>query len=166
MYFWLDLVSTLSMITDIGWIMDIITETSDFNANNAEQATNLARAGRGARIGTRAGRITRVIRLVRLVRIIQLYKKVKPKTKVEVDDEFEKLDRINKKTENKENALTIPDQQDPGEVVIPQQSKVGKIINERIQKYVIILVLSMLFSFPILNIYTWIDEPTAYDFGL
>ena len=109
MYFWLDLVSTLSMITDIGWIMDIITETSDFNANNAEQATNLARAGRGARIGTRVGRITRVIRLVRLVRIIQLYKKVKPKTKVEVDDEFEKLDRINKKTENKENALTIPD---------------------------------------------------------
>lgn len=34
-YFWLDLVATLSMITDIGWIMDVLSETTDYHASNA-----------------------------------------------------------------------------------------------------------------------------------
>jgi len=29
-YFWLDLVSTISLITDIGWIWDAIVGTSDY----------------------------------------------------------------------------------------------------------------------------------------
>ena len=73
-YFWLDVISTVSLITDIGWIWDSIIGTGDYSASNAEQASSLARAGRGARIGTKAGRITRVIRLVRLIRIVKLYK--------------------------------------------------------------------------------------------
>jgi len=67
-YFWLDLVSTASLIMDIGWVMDRKGKTK------ATKATSLARAGRGARIGTKAGRITRVIRLIRLIRIVKLYK--------------------------------------------------------------------------------------------
>lgn len=35
-YFWLDLISTVSLITDIGWIWDPIIGTSDYNAGNAE----------------------------------------------------------------------------------------------------------------------------------
>lgn len=36
-YFWLDVISTLSLITDITWIWDEITgQTEDYNANNAE----------------------------------------------------------------------------------------------------------------------------------
>jgi hypothetical protein len=31
-FFWLDLISTVSLITDIGWIWDEITGTSDNNA--------------------------------------------------------------------------------------------------------------------------------------
>jgi len=31
-FFWLDLISTISLITDIGWIWDEITGTSDNNA--------------------------------------------------------------------------------------------------------------------------------------
>lgn len=46
-YFWLDLVSTVSLIMDIGWIMDRISGTG--GAANAKKATTLARAGRGAR---------------------------------------------------------------------------------------------------------------------
>ena len=74
-YFWLDVISTISLITDITWIWySIIGEQEDYSANSAEQAGQLARAGRGARIGTRAGRITRVIRLVRLIRVGRLCK--------------------------------------------------------------------------------------------
>ena len=70
-YFWLDLVSTLSLIMDIGWIMNA---GKDKSASSAKKASSLARAGRGARIGTKAGRVTRVIRLIRLIRIVKLYK--------------------------------------------------------------------------------------------
>jgi len=91
-YFWLDFISTISLITDIGWIWDQVIGTSDYSAGNAEQASQLARAGRGARIGTRAGRITRVIRLVRLIRIVKLYKSANSAiNRAEPDDEFAKL---------------------------------------------------------------------------
>jgi hypothetical protein len=70
-FFWLDLFSTLSLITDIEPAMDLIFGTSDADASDT---VSLARASRGARIGTRAGRMTRVIRLIRLIRIVKLYK--------------------------------------------------------------------------------------------
>ena len=37
-YFWLDLVSTLSLITDIGWIMDALLGINGTSATNAKQA--------------------------------------------------------------------------------------------------------------------------------
>ncbi len=73
-YFWLDLVATVSLLFDVGWIWEPLTGTQDFSAGNAEQATSLARAGRGARVGTKAGRIVRFVRMIRLIRIVKLYK--------------------------------------------------------------------------------------------
>lgn len=73
-YFWLDLVATLSLLTDIAWIWDEIVGTEDVDASNADQAGSVARAGRSARIGTRASRLARVIRLIRLIRVVKLYK--------------------------------------------------------------------------------------------
>lgn len=76
-FFWLDLISTVSLITDIGWIWDEIVGTSNNEGESADAAQNsaqLARSSRGAKIGSRAGRIARVIRLVRLIRVVKLYK--------------------------------------------------------------------------------------------
>jgi hypothetical protein len=70
-FFWLDLIATLSIITDIQPLMDVLM--GEGGAGSADTLT-LARASRGARIGTRAGRMARVIRLVRLVRVVKLYK--------------------------------------------------------------------------------------------
>ncbi len=63
-FFWLDLVSTLSMIPDCGWIWDPITGGG---STNATDLTGTARAGR-------VTRVIRVIRLIRLIRIVKLYK--------------------------------------------------------------------------------------------
>lgn len=71
-FFWLDLIATLSIISDIEPLMEWMLGDSS-NAAGADTVT-LARASRGARIGTRAGRMARVIRLIRLVRIVKLYK--------------------------------------------------------------------------------------------
>ena len=90
-YFWLDVISTLSLITDISWMWEIIVGNQDYAASDAEQAGQLARAGRGARIGTRAGRITRVIRLVRLIRVGRLWRQANDIQNKKSDDEFSKL---------------------------------------------------------------------------
>ena len=67
-FFWLDLVSTLSMLPDIGWFWDLVTgDETSINATNATQLAKTSRAGR-------VTRIIRVIRLIRLIRIVKLYK--------------------------------------------------------------------------------------------
>lgn len=71
-YFWLDLLATLSLIPDIGWIWDPIVGTDDGNS----QGTSAIQAGRASRAGTKAGRVVRIVRLVRLIRIVKLYKHV------------------------------------------------------------------------------------------
>ena len=171
-HFWLDVISSLSMVTDIGWIWESITETNDFSASNAQQATSLARAGRGARIGTKAGRIIRVIRLVRLIRIVKLYKStIKPHLKIQPDDEFTALDiKYQQKREAQSREKTDQPAEENKEEdkiqEVPEESRVGKVLNDRTQRSVIILCLTMLFSGPLLNINTWINEPTSFEMGL
>ena len=70
-YFWLDVISTMSLIFDISWIWDSLTGVDDVEASSL---TQLMRAGRGARVGTKAGRIVRIVRILRLVRVMKLYK--------------------------------------------------------------------------------------------
>jgi ABC-type nickel/cobalt efflux system permease component RcnA len=65
-FFYLDIISTLSLIPDIGWIWDSLIENS-YNTENATDFVKISRAGRTTRI-------IRVIRLVRLLRIVRLYK--------------------------------------------------------------------------------------------
>lgn len=73
-FFWLDLVSTVSLITDIQWIWNEMVGTSGSGTKKGTQATKIARAGRASRAGTRAARVIRVIRVIRLIRIAKLYK--------------------------------------------------------------------------------------------
>lgn len=74
-FFWLDIVSTLSILTDIEPVWAAVTNTGDSTeGTDSTDAAQIVRASRGARLGTRAGRMTRVIRLIRLIRIVKLYK--------------------------------------------------------------------------------------------
>jgi hypothetical protein len=61
-FFWLDLISTLSMITDVGWVMS--------GKNNGGNVGSLAKTGRASRVT----RVIRIVRLIRLIRIVKLYK--------------------------------------------------------------------------------------------
>ena len=70
-FFWLDLIATLSMFPDIGWLWDLVTgQGSTPQSGNAAQLAKTSRAGR-------VTRIIRVIRLIRLIRIVKLYKQAK-----------------------------------------------------------------------------------------
>ena len=70
-FFWLDIISTLSMIPDIGWLWNAITGQS--SGGDVESAGQLAKTSRASRVT----RVIRVIRLIRLIRIVKLYKQAK-----------------------------------------------------------------------------------------
>ena len=71
-YFWLDVISTLTLLLDVGWVSEVIFGTS--MASGALSSATLAKAARASKIGSRAGRIVRILRLIRLIRIVKLYK--------------------------------------------------------------------------------------------
>ena len=85
-FFWLDLVSTVSMIPDCGWLWDPITG----EGGGASKSTNdLAKTSRAGRVT----RVIRVIRLIRLIRIVKLYKQAKLAQKKAEERKKKKLER-------------------------------------------------------------------------
>lgn len=84
-YFWLDLVSTLTMLLDIGWINSAIFGTSAPSVfQKGKSGLVIARAARASKIGSKAGRLIRILRLIRLIRLAKLKKisdKIELKTK-------------------------------------------------------------------------------------
>lgn len=126
-YFWLDLVSTLSLIPDIGWIWDPIIGVSD--DSTPRDSSKLKSISQTSKAGTRTSRVIRIIRIVRLIRIARLYK-------------------------NAKNVLSkeVSDNEDDAEIYIPSESKVGKRLGDLTIKRVITLVLTMLFVMPLFDI--------------
>ncbi|KAG7377449.1 hypothetical protein PHYPSEUDO_011635 [Phytophthora pseudosyringae] len=72
--FYMDLISTLSVIPDVDWIWSQVVGTS--SSTSSSQAAAL-KAGRASRAGTKAGRIVRLVRLFRMLRILRVVKKNK-----------------------------------------------------------------------------------------
>ena len=115
-FFWLDIISILSMLLDVGWVSNLI-----FPAGRAGGLTNtsLVRAARASQIGARAGRIVRILRIVRLIRIIKIYKVsdrpslqdklIKKKKHVEKDRLFD-----SQKISEGEQSLQLRSQASPG----------------------------------------------------
>lgn len=64
-FFYLDLVATLSCITDI-------TLLFNNGASSGGGGAEIARAGRAARTGTRVGRLVRLVRIIRVVKLVAL----------------------------------------------------------------------------------------------
>ena len=97
-FFWLDIVSTFTLLFDVGWVRNFIFGIDDDDTGDADiweigsSATQIAKAARATKIGARAGRIVRIIRLVRLVQIIKIYKNIT----VEADGVLEDDDRKSK----------------------------------------------------------------------
>jgi len=88
-FFWLDILSTVTLLLDVGWISDLIFgQESDASSGNS--AAQVAKAARASRIGTRAARIIRIIRLIRLIRIVKLYKAAEKERSKKLEEEKNK----------------------------------------------------------------------------
>ena len=139
-YFWLDLVATLSLVTDIGWIWTQLIGVS----NSSSSGKQLQNAAKASRAGTRTSRILRIIRLIRLIRLVKLYKNAQIALKNEEDEES-----------MQEELQTIT-----------SESKVGKKLSEVTMKRVILIVLTMLTILPLFENEFYFNPLTSWEFGV
>lgn len=73
-FFWLDLVSTCSMLPDIGWFWELVDGWDNADGLESTQtAADITKTSRTSKIT----RVVRVIRLIRLIRVAKLYKQAK-----------------------------------------------------------------------------------------
>ena len=193
-FFWLDVVSTASQVFDIGWLSNIILQTED--NEQATSTGQLARAARTSRIGTKAAKITRIIRLIRLIRIVKLYKaaqkhdpekekkkklrkEAEEKAKLEKEDmeERERCEKlgIDPSSVEKEEDIYFEKHVQPlfmrgkdnGEEQDPyQETNVGRILEARTTKRVILLVLSIMCCIPVYATSTYFPAYTSYKSGV
>ena len=68
-YFWVDLLSLLSMLPDVSFVVAAVE--GEFAA--ADGASDIAKTGRA----TKVVKVIRIIRIIRLLRIVKIYKQVK-----------------------------------------------------------------------------------------
>lgn len=73
-YFWVDLISLISMIPDVTFIVNLIE--GGFSA--ADGASDIAKTGRA----TKVVKVIRIIRIIRLLRIVKIYKQVQTGQKI------------------------------------------------------------------------------------
>eukprot|EP00929_Paragymnodinium_shiwhaense_P098028 TRINITY_DN5958_c0_g1_i1.p1 TRINITY_DN5958_c0_g1~~TRINITY_DN5958_c0_g1_i1.p1 ORF type:complete len:1309 (-),score=280.11 TRINITY_DN5958_c0_g1_i1:138-4064(-) len=131
-FFWLDAVSTVTLVLDITTVNDALLQGND---DDIDQMKN----SRTARIGARAARVVRVLRLVR---VLKLYKALyearnrKDKDKEKDDDEWEEDDDIE---------LEVLDES------MAAESQVGKKLSDLTTRRCVIVVLTMMLVHPMLE---------------
>ncbi len=80
-YFWLDIISTISLVIDITWFFGTVAIYDD-DSSSSDTFDNfgnfrlLSKAGRGVRIGSRAG-VVRITRLLRTTKVFSIYQNTK-----------------------------------------------------------------------------------------
>jgi class 3 adenylate cyclase len=145
-FFWLDIISTLSLILDIPAVSEYIM--------GSDEELRDVRGSKTARLGARIGRIVRVLRLVR---ILKLYKTV-----FEQAQEKRRRKRLAKKRK--------PGEDDEwAEMELTQQerreSRVGMRLSELTIRRVIFLVLFMMLVLPLLKVNPADQFATSAQYG-
>eukprot|EP00605_Chrysophyceae_sp_TOSAG23-4_P000252 GSChrysophyteH1.ASY1.ANO1.289.1 assembled CDS len=128
-YFWLDLLSILSMFPDISWIANGIGLG---DISNSVQGNNAV---------TRTGRIIRLVRLVRLVRLYKIY--LDKRRKMEQETEMMELMRAGE--------MSYDDILRQQSLYQERSSKLGSKLNDSITQRVITLVLTMVIILPLVS---------------
>lgn len=102
-FFWLDLISTISLLQDIDFIFDDIVEA--FNTDNPESSNNSKDATQSIAKAASAGRVTRILRIVRIIRLIRIVKLYKTATQTRHAMAKKKKEKLNKleKIKNQNN---------------------------------------------------------------
>ena len=180
-YFWLDIVSLISMLLDIHWFYATLVNMISQSTGNIKSIAAIAKAGRGAKIGSRAVRILRILRIIRLVRISKIYKasekyleasmKKKKKEEQKKNAKYNKVNpgdgknNIEMANMNQDENERNEENTKPGQAV-PEESKVGKKLSDLTTRRVIILVLSMMIGIILFKSSFYYEMMNSMDFGM
>lgn len=180
-FFWLDFISTVSMIFDVGWVTDWMSSIT--SGGGGGDGINKPKTS-SSKSFTRA---IKIVRLIRLVRIIKLYKQAKlaqykrdmvkneklrkqreQEKKIEIEElraqktaemsKFQdKIKAADEKSTNRKKKETIkPKELEVKEV--PLDSKISKTLSDKNTKTVVILILTTLFLLPFMETTFYVSE--------
>ena len=142
-FFWLDIVSSLSIIPDIPFIWDPLLDFFGDSENMTENG--MFDASRATKAGTRATRVLRIVRVVRMVRIVKLYKHYRLWTQ-------KTLGQLYQSAEASPNPLPLEgDTQNNGDETRNEPTRIGKKLLESTSKRVISLVLLIILTLPLFD---------------
>eukprot|EP00450_Noctiluca_scintillans_P007055 CAMPEP_0194486964 /NCGR_PEP_ID=MMETSP0253-20130528/7420_1 /TAXON_ID=2966 /ORGANISM="Noctiluca scintillans" /LENGTH=927 /DNA_ID=CAMNT_0039327117 /DNA_START=21 /DNA_END=2804 /DNA_ORIENTATION=+ len=144
-FFWLDLISTASLVLDLTFVFDWISESSEDDVNELSGAQT-------ARIGAR---LVRIVRVIRLIRIFKLFKTIqyslnqrKQHRRASPGDDDDWLD------------VDLEDRRND------KESRVGKKLSELTTRKVILLVLTMMLGLPFLLLDEVLQLPLSSNYGV
>jgi len=143
-FFWLDLISTLTLVLDLTFVAEIMMGTG--GSEDGSEGSEL-RGGKTAKIGAKAGRVVRVLRLVRILKLYKAYYDAQIRKK-------RREERL-KNGLQEQDAFGEWDDEDLDEDTKPQkinESRVGKKLSEMTTRRVICLILAMLLLLPFLAV--------------
>ncbi|OMJ90780.1 hypothetical protein SteCoe_6759 [Stentor coeruleus] len=128
-YFWLDILATISLIPDIGWLWESIVGINMSGGNlKTKKVQNAIKA---SRLGTRTSKVVRFIRMFRLFRIVKLYKNAQM---LKGNEDFEEEEADDYEKDNSGQAMYV-----------------GEKLSELVTKRVISIVLVMLMILPLFD---------------
>jgi hypothetical protein len=89
-YFYLDIISTISMILDLSYF-------SQTSLDSVDSLNNILRSAKTAKIGSRAGRIVRMFRIVGIFRLSKIFKEAEKVKQTKIENFDKDLKRKEKK---------------------------------------------------------------------
>lgn len=136
MYFWLDILSTLSLVPDVGWFRE-----SAFGQGIQTGVMPAQNAFRASRAGSRTTKIVRFLRLFRILRLVRLYRATH--------------------TAVGRNVSQVQD-----DLPIPTESRIGRKFTELTTKRVISIVLLLLVLLPLCEVSVYVNQSmTSWTYG-
>ena len=147
-FWWLDIIATLSLIPDIGWVIQGIEILMAMNPSS-KSADVIPGVGYKAGGSSKLMKVVKSLRLIRLIRIIKLYKYA---VKTNAEAEEAKLKEQQKLSANASQAQ-LKRELEP--------SRLGNALSDTTTRRVIIGVLGMLMILPLLT-YTKDDYSSEY----
>ena len=137
--FWLDIISTLSLVPDVNFLWNPIIANLD-DSSGVSSNNNVLQASRATKAGTRATRMIRIVRLVRMVRMVKLFKHYTLWTKAKFG------------FHNRTSTYDLPHEHDSGSAgereIGNEPTKIGKKLLASTSKRVISLVLIIILLLP------------------
>mmetsp|Transcript_21770 Transcript_21770/g.44834 ORF Transcript_21770/g.44834 Transcript_21770/m.44834 type:complete len:428 (+) Transcript_21770:36-1319(+) len=158
-FFFLDIISTITLVIDLTWIADIFQgDEEDMSSDESVSGT--------AKIGART---SRVVRVLRLIRIIKLYKAIYEarqlqKKKEELAKQIT-LEQMYPANDDEDSYDEMEVQQASMTKAPGKESRVGKKLSELTTRRVILLVLVMMLVLPYLKVEEAQQFPTSAGYG-